>query len=223
MSELAERHRRVSYAQVAEDLLIAHYLGRREEPVTYLDIGCLWPIHASNSYLFYERGGVGVCIDPNPDLKPLFDRQRPRDVFVNCGVGAVSGTLAYHRYEGAVFNTFSVQRVKELEKTAHLPGRRRVDTVEVSVRPVMEILEELEWTRRFAHGFDFMSIDVEGLELEVLDSIDWTALRPRIVCCETLLVAHRLQDNPVVDRLERAGYRMAGFTGHDVFMRRARP
>jgi FkbM family methyltransferase len=219
---VVERARRASYAQVAEDLLMAHFLGRRDEPVTYLDVGALWPVHASNTYLFYEGGGHGICIDPNPDLRSHYAEQRPRDVFVNCGVGAGSGTLAYHRFEFAVFNTFSAERVQELEKTAHLPGRRLVDTIDVPVRPLMDILEEAGWRERFPNGFDILSIDVEGWELEVLDSIDWSALRPQVICCETLVVANRFDSNPIIERIAREGYVVAAFTGHDVFMKRAR-
>lgn len=210
---------RVSYAQFAEDLFAVNFLGERGRPVTYLDVGCLWPVYASNTYYFYERGGYGVCIDANPDAAAPFERERPRDIFVNSGVGRSAGSLPYHRYDVAVFNTFSSERVQELASKGDPSGPRYVETIEIPVAPLMTILEEIEWRERFPDGFDFFSLDIEGWELEVVDTIDWNELRPELICCETLIVGN----NPIVERLEQVGYRLAGFTSHDVFMKRIQP
>lgn len=207
---------RVSYSQVAEDLLIAHLLGKTEN-VRYLDIGCLWPVRFSNTYLFYRHDGLGVCVDPNPDAARSYAEERPRDIFVSCGVGSQAGELCYHRFERPVFNTFSPERAREMVASRR-PGRKLIDRMQVPVRPLTQILQDVGYEQRFPEGFDFMSIDVEGFEMEVLSSMDFERVRPRLICCETQVVNRSMTDNPIIQFLESKGYALRAFTGHDVFM-----
>src|SRR3954454_16855431 len=95
---------RTSYAQCGQDLLIAYFLD--DGPATYVDIGCLWPQNGSNTYYFYERGGRGVCIDANPEVREEFEAARPRDRFVHTGVSNAPGELTYYMHRLPVFNTF---------------------------------------------------------------------------------------------------------------------
>src|SRR4051794_20737520 len=95
-----------SYSQVGEDLQIAFFLGNSDN-VHYIDVGCLWPEKHSNSYYFYRRGGRGLCVDPNPTVADEYRDKRPRDIFVNCGVGSEPAKLTYHMHANPVFNTFS--------------------------------------------------------------------------------------------------------------------
>ena len=160
---------RRSYSQVAEDLLAAFYLGK-DRGVTYVNVGCLWPVEHSNTYFFYRRGGSGVCIDPNPMVKAAYEETRPRDCFVNCGVGSDAGMMTYFQFANPVFNTFSAPRAAALQ-TADLEkgargGRELVAETLVAVRPLHDILLAADWRGRFGPTIDFLSIDVEGRELE---------------------------------------------------------
>lgn len=204
-----------SYSQVAEDLLCAYYL-KKTANIRYIDVGCLWPIIHSNSYFFYERGGRGVCIDPNPDVAEEYKSIRPRDAFVNCGVGLVENTLIYRRFENPVFNTFSEARTAELA-AANRQGRRLVDTLAVPVRPLTSILKDAGWAEQYGNRADFLSVDVEGFELEVIQSLDFSYVRPRIVILETVVKSERSKGKQAQDLLKASAYRICGETGHDIF------
>lgn len=207
---------RKSYSQVGEDLLVAYFL-QKEKEVSYIDIGCLWPTKLSNTYFFYKRGGRGLCIDPNPDIRAEYEAARPRDVFVNQGVGATPGALTYHRFQNPVFNTFVGERAAALQATGRR-GRNAIGTVEVPVRPLGQILRDLDWRGRFGARVDFLSLDVEGLEHDVLSSMDFAYVRPRLIVLETAVTERTPEKNACIALLRQHGYQLAGWTGHDAFM-----
>lgn len=219
----------VSYAQSGEDLQIAFFVGRKHD-VTYIDVGCLWPKQHSNSYFFYERGGVGLCIDPNPTVGDDFRFQRPRDTFLNCGIAGRRGAMTYFMHGNPVFNTFSPEvaaalaREAELREGAQREGRTLVQTIEL---PIMTLDDAIESTieapdpaTKFANGIDFLSIDVEGLELEVLSGLSLDDLRPKIIVVEYIRPRkdrRRPDELPIAQLLQTHGYWLVGFTGHDLY------
>ena len=204
-------------------------LHRQARAGTYIDVGCLWPKHFSNSYFFYERGGSGLCIDANPTIAAEYPRVRPRDRFLNCGIAAARGTMTYHMYGNPVFNTFSVQhaadlaeRVARMQATPQRESRELAGTVEVPVLTLEEAVRSTDLAARCEGGrVDFLSIDVEGLELEVLSGFDFRAPRPRLVVVEDVrrgVEAEReLGSLPVTQLLAARRYRLAGHAGINLY------
>ena len=207
---------RKSYSQVGEDLLVAFFL-QKERGVSYIDIGCLWPTRLSNTYFFYKRGGEGLCVDPNPDIRAEYETARPRDTFVNLGVGATTGKLTYHRFQNPVFNTFLPERAAAVQATGRR-GRNAIGSVEVPVRPLSKLLRDLDWRERVGERVDFLSLDVEGLEHDVLSSLDFTYIRPRLIVLETAVTERAPENNACVALLRERGYELTGWTGHDAFL-----
>ena len=208
---------RVSYSQVAEDLLAAFYL-RRDSDITCVDVGCLWPVQHSNTYMFYSRGGSGVCIDPNTTVRSAYEETRPRDQFFNCGVSQEAGFLDYFQFANPVFNTFSPARALELHNSGR-KGRALVAQTSVEVLPLRDILLKADWRGKFGATIDFLSIDVEGKELDVISSIDFSYARPQLIVMETAVKTEK-QNGILAQRLLLdMGYRICGETGHDTFFR----
>src|SRR6516164_4970812 len=80
--DYAFAQRRSSYAQCGEDVimeLLFHNILEMKN-ITYLDIGAHEPAHLSNTYMFYEMGYHGVCIEPDPDLCAELKKIRQRDI-----------------------------------------------------------------------------------------------------------------------------------------------
>lgn len=209
---------RHSYSQVGEDLLIAFLLGTTKG-LRYIDIGCLWPQQHSNTYLFYADEGRGVCIDANPEAAADYEAQRPRDAFLNVALGADRGVMPYYMFNGPGFNTFSRERAERVMAQAEKrPGRSLRETIDVPVVTLDEALEMTEAPTRDDGRVDFISIDVEGLELDVLRGFSFEP-RPRLVVCEQLRRKGELSPDGVqLNKLmEERGYWQAAHTGHDVF------
>lgn len=215
----------VSHSQVGEDLQIAYFLGR-SEGVTYIDVGCLWPVRLSNTYYFYERGGHGLCIDPNPTLAGEWHEARPRDVFLNAGIGAEPAQLSYHTFGNPVFNTFSQSRANLVRrKAAGRKGRESTGLVTVEAITLDQAVERSAFVERCDGELDFLSIDVEGLEEEVLAGFGFEELRPKVIVTEFIRRrgdSRRPEESPVAERLLALDYELRGYTGHDMYFADAR-
>lgn len=155
------------YGQGLEDLYLWRIFGSRRDGF-YVDVGANDGCFLSNTYGLYRQGWRGLCIEPNPTSYAALSRRRPRDICLHVGVAAEEGqrvlTWAAGLSEGSSFLR---------------PGGAAA-TETVPVRPLQRILEEYSVPREF----DVLSVDVEGMELEVLRSLDWTVFRPRIVIVE---------------------------------------
>jgi len=200
-----------SYSQAAEDLLAALYLGKAEN-VHYIDVGCWHPVKASNTYFFYERGGEGLCIDANPDIAAKFIKRRPRDTFVSCGVSNAPGELTYYRFAKPVFNTFS-----ETRRDSVVRSRKAIAPITVPVKPLTQILREAKWRERYGNAADFLSIDVEGFEYEVITSLNLTYVRPKLIAMEMCVRSTGAKFGAACSYLTQAGYEVCGRTNHDLF------
>ncbi len=172
---LTHRFRQVHYGQFAEDAVLAQLL--KGNGGFYVDVGAYHPMHYSNTYLLYKRGWRGINIDPNPASIRLFNRYRPRDININFGIAEHEGKARYFIFNHQSCNTFSLeQRDAALKKSfIKLLGER-----EVALRPLRSVLDE----HANGRSIDLLNIDVEGMGLSVLHSIDLTRTRPAVICIE---------------------------------------
>jgi FkbM family methyltransferase len=188
------------YGQDGEDLILDRMLEGQPSGF-YVDVGAHHPLRFSNTYLFYRRGWRGINIDAEPGSMRPFRKHRGRDINVECGVGSRPGKLPYYRFNEPALNTFD-------EAEANLKNRppyRLVERVEVAVRRLDDLLAEYLPTGQV---IDFLTIDVEGKDLEVLESNDWGRFRPRFILAETLRTDMLLLAScPVVQLLTDKGYR----------------
>jgi FkbM family methyltransferase len=166
-----------SFSQKGEDRIIFELLGYPSRGF-YVDVGAYHPMTFSNTYYFYLRGWRGINIEPMPHHYKLFVQDRMRDINLNCGVGRVSDNLTFYQLDPETLSTFSQA---EAERVAQLPDHRLVQKYPVEVRSLRDIFEEQQ-----PPIIDFLSIDVEGGEMDVLEGNDWSRWCPRVIVLETL-------------------------------------
>ena len=173
---------RMSFAQEGEDLILynlLHDVLRLENP-SYLDIGAGDPVLGNNTYALYGTGSRGVLVEPNPTLIEKLKSVRPGDVVVNAGVGVKdAGEADYYVIRGQwPLNTFSLEVVAILRK------QYKEDPVEKVIKmPLIQINRLI--AEHFQTAPDLLSIDIEGMDLDVLKSMDFKAHRPAAICAET--------------------------------------
>lgn len=175
-----DRWQATSWSQEGEDRILFRIFERQVNGF-YVDVGAHHPKRFSNTYLFYRRGWRGINIDAMPGSMGAFRRARSRDINLECGVGQSEETLTYHIFSDPALNGFS----EELSKNRHNAntGASMIETRQVQVRPLADILgEHVEVDQTI----DFMSVDVEGLDLDVLQSNDWIRFRPKLILVEVL-------------------------------------
>ena len=166
-----------SFSSAGEDMILRHLIGSDKMSGFYVDVGAVHPTLFSNTYFFYLNGWQGINIEARPGSKTLFDKIRPRDINLELGISSESGTMTYYFIsEDSTMNSFSAEFLREIEMLEHVSKEIPVATI-----PLADVLE-----RHLPDGqaIDFMSVDVEGHDFEVLESNDWTRFRPRIVVVE---------------------------------------
>jgi len=157
------------YAQFGEDVVLLE-LFKDISHGRYVDVGAHHPYRYSNTYLLYKKGWHGVNIDPNPHTIQLFNEARPGDKNICCGVGR-AGMLTYYRFSDPAVNTF---KKEEAEKWKGKSFLKFLGTTNVEVKPLSALVEG---------PIDLLSIDAEGMDLEVLQSYDWKNY-PKVIVIE---------------------------------------
>jgi len=168
-----------SYAQEGEDIILKRIFSGQQMGF-YIDVGAHHPMRFSNTYSFYKSGWRGINIEPNPESFNLFTKYRPRDINLNYGVAKNKGNLEYYMCDEPALNTFDTEVLNSRKLNTQY---KHIKTIQIEVMPLSNVLKERihEGTR-----IDFLSIDVEGFDLEVLISNDWQKYRPNWVLVEQL-------------------------------------
>lgn len=170
-----------------------------------MDIGANHPVKGNNTYLFYLNGAKGVCVEPDSSLIPQLKQKRPRDLVLNMGISANSTSEAeFYSFPGYhnAWNTFLKEDAEKKKKESGIQyaiNKVKLDTVN-------QILENF----MIGH-INYLSIDVEGLDLPILKSIDFNKIRPELVCVETILFSMNNtleKNNEIIEYMQKQGYRV---------------
>ncbi len=189
-----------SYSQEGEDMILNRIFQSKAQGF-FVDIGAHHPRRFSNTYFFYKRGWSGINVEPNPDLIRVFKSERKRDINWQCGVAEKEGVLRYYSFDEPALNTFDNGLVKcRLENTPY----KVVSETDVAVVRLDGILVSHV---PLGMQIDFLSVDVEGLDLSVLKSNNWHLFRPAYVLTEVLTAnLEETSVNPVCLFMREHGY-----------------
>ena len=166
-----------SYSQECEDLLLERHLSGTQEGF-YVEVGAHHPYRFSNTYLFYKRGWKGLCIDANPESMSYFKKFRPRDLCVEVGVSDQDGDLDYYVFNDKALNTFSSEKSDFILKNTSYKLQKKI---KIPVRSLNSILNDYLPENI---KIDFLTLDIEGFDLKVLQSLDWKKFNPLFVVLE---------------------------------------
>jgi FkbM family methyltransferase len=169
----------VSYAQNAEDVRLARAFAGQNTGL-YIDVGANNPDYLSVTKHFYELGWTGINIEPGPGPYALLNKYRKRDTNLNVGCSNKQGTLTLYAASGSAsgLSSFTAEEVANHEHKGY-----EFKAITVDVVTLASICEQHVNGRTI----DFMSIDVEGHEREVLEGADFTRFRPRVIVIEATL------------------------------------
>jgi len=202
IQRLLDNEARISYSQEGEDVVLRRYLDLSKKGY-YVDVGAHHPLRYSNTKYFYDRGWEGINIDADPSLISAFAELRPRDKNILAGVGSKRASMFFYIFNHSAINTFDDRIAKQRAK---LSGYYIVKKIKVKIQPLSDILKKNVPKGKI---IDFMSIDVEGMDLDVLKSNDWGLFRPRYLMVECLETAYSLDSvlrDPVAVYLVKKGY-----------------
>ena len=199
-----------SYAQQGEDLILWNIASQflRFHPITYLDIGAHQPVVNNNTYLFYENGYRGVLVEPNPALWDTLAATRPGDSLLRAGIGIGGQSEAdYYVINGdGQLNTFS----KEMAESYPARTNGRYSVQKVIRLPLLDINGVM--LKHWGGPPQLLSVDAEGFELPILQSLDFGRFRPNVVCVDTLEFGTRRVRVKVLELMAAKGYDVRGGT-----------
>jgi len=190
-----------SWAQEGEDRILGRFFGEQQSGF-YIDVGAHHPKRFSNTFAFYKRGWRGINIDAMPGSMRAFNKFRQRDINLEMGVGLDSCVLDYYLFNEPALNGFS----KEISDERHFSASdyRILKIIPVYIRPHSQILDEY---LPKGQVIDFMSIDVEGLDYDVLKSSNWKKYRPKIILVEILGSSmNEIQNGPIGQLMNEVDY-----------------
>lgn len=198
---------RVSYAQNREDIILAGFFEGVEEG-HYVDVGANDPNIDSVTKMFYKSGWSGVNIEPQRKHYDALVEERPRDTTLNVGISEKAGKLKLRQYKGDGLSTFSDDMMEE-NSMNQSENTSLYEDIVVEVRTLKSVLKDCRLP-----SIQFMKVDVEGYEYEVLASNDWSVYRPEVICIEA---NHVKRDWHEI--LKKNHYELAFFDGLNEYFR----
>jgi FkbM family methyltransferase len=166
----------LSYTQNLEDYHLWLAFGGQRSGF-YIDIGGGHPVADNVSFWFYERGWQGIVVEPQPRLAALHERLRPRDAIIQGLVGRSSGVMDFHLVERLHGLSTTVEQYAKGTKAFGADYR----TLRLPVITLAELCE-----RHDVRDIDFLKVDVEGAEGDVLAGGDWQRFRPKVIIVEAI-------------------------------------
>jgi FkbM family methyltransferase len=203
-----------SYSQEGEDMILRRIFESKQDGF-YVDVGAHHPKRFSNTYIFYKRGWRGINLDAMPGSMGPFNTCRPKDINIECGIGEKEGSLEYFMFNEPALNGFS-KKLSEV-RNEQTSNYHVIATKNVDVRPLAKVLDQY---LPKGQKIDFLNVDVEGLDFEVLRSNDWEKYRPRIVLVEVSGSSlETIMQDEIFQLMKTKGYSIYAKSANTVFFK----
>lgn len=203
-----------SFSQAGEDTIIMHILSKinnQIQTINYLDIGCNHYKNFNNTYRFYQKGLSGVLVEANPLLIDEIKKYRPRDIILNNGIGIEANQeLDFYVINGGGLSSFNKNSVDKAIKNDPDAYIERIEKIKIiTLNTIIE--------KYFNEAPTIVSIDIEGDEYSVLESLDEKKFRPLVFIVETIEYRKTLtlgtKRKDIINLMENKGYLEFAFTG----------
>ena len=169
------KYKKYSYSFNGVDLLV-DYIFKSKKNGFYLDIGAQHPVSNNNTYLLFKKGWNGINIDLDEKNINLFKLARPKDVNLNFAISDSEKEVdLFYYHDSSPINTLS-KNVSDFQ-AAKVSKIKKIKT-----KILNNVLEDLS----FKNHIDYMNIDVEGHEIQVLKGFDISKYKPSVISIEYL-------------------------------------
>ena len=188
------------YSCFGEDLFIKDFF-EKDNKGYYVDVGSYHPFFWNNTYLLYKKNWNGINIDANPLSIELFDIARKEDYNFNLAVTnkKKNKIKLFYRRKMNVLNTTDESFAKRNFPNGY-------ESKEIDCLSLNNILAKTNFKNKI---IDFLNVDVENTEIDVLESLDFNIYKPRLICVEIHTEnPNSLQSNLTYKFLEEKGYKI---------------
>lgn len=185
----------IYWGQDGEDVFLADALPGSG---FYVDVGAHHPYRFSSTKLLYDRGWSGLNIDVTEAMHTVFPRSRPRDL-LHFGLAGEPATRTFYRFSEPALSTLDAGVAEERAQA----GWELQCEETMEVEPLKRLLDRY----KVPSVVDLLCVDVEGSDLEVLESAGLDEYDFRRILVEVHTPAWALEHNPISVFLEKKGYR----------------
>ncbi len=196
-------YKKNSYSQSGEDLIIDFIfftLGITNP--TYLDIGAHHAFSLSNTAIFYKRGNTGVSVEPDPYLWKKLKKYRKNEKTLNFGIGLIDNVVEdFFIVNPPTLNSFSNT---EIQKNILDGNCKLVEIKKIVTKTINTLISD-----NFEHCPNLISLDIEGMDYDVLKTFDFTKFRPDVFCIETLTFSNErkgVKKHNILELMKDKGY-----------------
>lgn len=205
----------VHYSQYGEDVPTYIHLKSIKKGF-FVDVGCFHPKKYNNTYVWYKRGWRGVNIDLDPIKIEAFNMMRPKDenlvyAIGKAGEGELRDCYSFGRY--SLISTLD----KEFADKQSAAGKRYT----VHKVPVASLDYALSKTRFAGRKIDLLSVDAEGHDLEILESLSFERYSPGLILVELhAFTIEQVMGGPLFRFLKDKGYDLVNWVGPTLVFKR---
>ena len=194
-----------SFSQEGEDKFLLEYFKDRINGF-YIDVGAFHPYRINNTYLLYKKGFRGINIDISATSIDFFNLARPDDVNLNVGASdKFEEKLFFSKKNLSFHNTLS----KSLAESdiQNEPFKKKYF---ISCKPLDKIIEKTKFSNR---AIDFLNIDAEGYDYQVLLGLNLKRYNPEVICIEISPLVDKknedYKDTRIYEHLLKHGYKLS--------------
>ena len=163
-----------TYSMFGEDLIVENFFKKKSSGI-YVDIGCYHPYDGSNTHLLFKKGWNGINIDLSELSIELFKATRKKDLNLRLSVGSKNGkTKFFFRKKINMLNTTDEKHAKQY----FLNG---FQTSILKQKTLNRILEQSKYKNS---KIDFLNIDAENTEYQILKKFNFKKYDPKLICIE---------------------------------------
>lgn len=194
-----------TFSQEGEDLIITRLLKKKNfsKEDFFVDFGAGHPIKYSNTFSLYLNGLRGISVDANKRNIFLHKILRPYDFSNKMIISQKSEKKYFYSYTQSELNTSSEERA-DLLKKKNIFYKSKILLETISVKDFFKRYSDI-----LNKNIIFFNLDVEGLELEILNEIDWTKFKPKIICVEIInLKLDDIENNKLFSKLKSENYNL---------------
>jgi len=157
-----------------EDLQVKKYFNNKKDGF-YIDVGAYHPVHRNNTMLLYENGWEGINIDISYFSIKLFKHLRPKDTNLNLAISKTNGYVEMY-YQKKLSQLPTIKK-----ENANNVFTGKIKNKKILSKTLTEVLNKSKYSEK---KIDFLDIDAEGADLDVLESLDFSKYSPELICVE---------------------------------------
>jgi len=205
----------INSSQFEEDIFLEKYF-RKKSKGKFVDLGCFHPTRHNNTYQLYKKKWSGINIDLNPLSIEMFNFLRPRDINLNTCLSQKKGyKKLFYSGELSPLNTIDPHHTDFLKKNFNL-SQKVFKIKKIKTENINGILKKYKF-----YVIDFLSIDLEGHEYDVLNNFKFDIFKVNLICIEMLNHDSKSKKNSskITNLLKKNNFKLIYSTGVNKFFK----